>query len=68
MSKANYVTVGRKPKDGKNPKIPETFRLPKETSERIKRLVSSGRFSTKAEIAEKAFEFYFSYLEKENGK
>jgi len=43
-------------------------RSEKETSERIKGLVSSGRFSTKAEIAEKAFEFYFSYLEKENGK
>ncbi|MGD6893333.1 hypothetical protein [Bacillus mobilis] len=63
--KANYVKVGRKPKDGKSPKVHEAFRLPKETSERIKKLVESGRFSTKAEIAEKAFEFYLSHLEKQ---
>ncbi|MEC3596997.1 hypothetical protein P4159_23200 [Bacillus thuringiensis] len=65
MVKANYVTVGRKPKDGKNPKIQEAFRLPKETVEKINDLVSSGQFSKKVEVAEKAFEFYFAHLEKE---
>ncbi len=45
MAKANYVTVGRKPKNGKTPKVQEAFRLPKETVDRINELVNSGRFS-----------------------
>lgn len=68
MAKANYVTVGRKPKNGKTPKVQEAFRLPKEMVDRINELVNSGRFSKKIDVAEKAFEFYFAHLDKEERK
>ncbi|HFU7073109.1 TPA: hypothetical protein ACGN07_005879 [Bacillus cereus] len=68
MTKANYVKVGRKPADGKNPKVHYAFRVPQEIAARINELSETDQFKNKTDLTQQAFEFFFKHLDSQKVK
>ena len=67
MSKANYVTVGRKPKDGKNPKIPETLDCQKKHLKGLRDWLVVDVFLRKRKLQKKHLSFIFLIWKKKMG-